>query len=234
MNSGKLAENLARVQERIHRACEKSLRPPDSVRLIAVTKYVDAGVVRLMAELGISQLGENRLQVAQPKIEALKDLPLRWHFIGRLQSNKARQVVSLFSEIHSVDRIDLVHELNHQAEVLREKGQPRKIPVFLQVNVSREASKTGVAPEDAQPVGEYLLDSQDLQWVGLMTMAPEVEDPEKVRPVFAALRELRDSLSRKLGQPLPQLSMGMSNDFEVAIEEGATDVRIGSLLYEGM
>ncbi len=234
MSVERLAENLGRVQERIRVTCECVGRDPEGVRLIAVTKYVDAVVVRRMTELGVTQFGENRLQVAQPKIEALAGLPIRWHFIGRLQTNKTRQVVSLFSEIHSVDRVELVHELNHQTEVLREKGQPKKLPVFLQVNVSGETTKTGVEPEDAQSLGEYLLDSKDLQWVGLMTMAPEVEDPERVRPVFASLRELRDRLARRLAHPLPRLSMGMSNDFEVAIMEGATDVRIGSLLYEGI
>lgn len=234
MSHEKLAVNLFRVQERIREACARVHRPPESVRLIAVTKYVEPGVVEELAALGVTQFGENRLQVAQPKIEALSGLPIRWHFIGRLQSNKARQVVSLFSEIHSVDRVDLVHELSHQTQALREKGHPRKLPVFLQVNVSGEATKTGVEPEDAQSVGEYLLDCKDLDWVGLMTMAPEVEDVEKVRPVFASLRELRDRLAHRLGYPLPRLSMGMSNDFETAIEEGATDVRIGSLLYEGL
>ncbi len=234
MNLEKLAGNLFRVQERIRGACERSGRDPASVRLIAVTKYVEPEVIRQLYELGVTQFGENRLQVAQPKLEALGDLSIRWHFIGRLQSNKARQVVSFFSEIHSVDRIELVHELNRQASVLREKGQPKKLPVFLQVNVSGELSKTGVEPEDAQSAGEYLLDSQDLHWMGLMTMAPEVEDPEQVRAIFASLRELRDRLTRKLNHPLPRLSMGMSNDFEVAIEEGATDVRVGSLLFEGL
>lgn len=234
MSVDKIAANLAHVRERIRCACERSGHKPESVRLIAVTKYVEAEVVRMMTELGMTQFGENRLQVAQPKIVALAGLPVGWHFIGRLQSNKARQVVSLFSEIHSVDRIELVQELNHQTKLLRENGHPKVLPVFLQVNISGEASKTGVKPEDTESVGEHLLDSKDLNWAGLMTMAPEVEEVEKARPVFAALRELRDRLAQKLGHPLPRLSMGMSHDFEVAIEEGATDVRIGSLLYEGL
>jgi hypothetical protein len=232
MDLSPLERNLRRVRERIANACERVRRDPSEVRLVAVTKYVGPEVARALFDLGVADMGENRLPVAEPKLEALAGLPIRWHWIGRLQTNKVRKVLGHFQEIHSVDRSELVdalkHEIGKQADV-----RPR-IPVFLQANVSGEAAKTGVTAEEAFAMGKKLIEAPELEWVGLMTMAPEYHDPEQTRPVFAALRELRDRLSQQLGVPLPRLSMGMSSDFEVAVEEGATDVRIGSVLFEGL
>lgn len=229
-----LEQNLLSVRERIARAVDRSHRDPDSVRLVAVTKYVDAEVARLLHGLGVADFGENRIQTAEPKLEALCDLKIRWHWIGNLQTNKVRKVLGRFHVFHSVDRIPLIEALEERLEASVEEKPSPPLPVYLQVNVSGEGSKSGFSPEEAIRGGERLLESLRFEWVGLMTLAPYFENPEQSRPTFAGLREIRDRLEGRLGIRLPRLSMGMSGDFEPAIEEGATDVRIGSLLYEGL
>ena len=228
-----LKKNLDLVSERIEKACDRSGRSKQEVRLIAVTKYVEPAVARAMVELGVSDFGENRVQVAEPKLMELADLPICWHWIGTLQTNKIRKVLGRFQVFHSADRIPLIEALEERLS--RNPLQDgERLPIYLQVNASGEVTKSGFSVEDAIRGGEALLGSEHLEWVGLMTMAAHEEDPQQARPTFARLRELRDRLVERLGVDLPRLSMGMSHDFEVAIEEGATDVRIGRILYNGI
>jgi pyridoxal phosphate enzyme (YggS family) len=225
-----LNANLGEVRDRITRACERSNRNSSEIRLVAVTKYVGPDVVRALVSLGVRDLGENRLQVAAPKLEALRDLPIRWHWIGHLQTNKVKSALESFQVFHSVDRLSLVNELVRRLD----ETEREPLPICLQVNVSGEESKSGVSAEEVEELGEKVLDSPRLKWEGLMTMAPFAEDPEESRSTFAGLREVRDSLADRFKISLPRLSMGMSSDFEVAIEEGATDLRIGTILYGGL
>ncbi|MGG6309942.1 YggS family pyridoxal phosphate-dependent enzyme [Paenibacillus macerans] len=221
-----LKERIDHVEARIQAACERSGRKREDVHIVAVTKYVRADSTRAVLEEGIGHIGENRPQTAVPKWEALGGQGV-WHFIGHLQSNKVKDIIGRFQYIHSLDRLSLAKELEKRAEAL-----DTTISAFVQVNVSGEASKQGITPETA---AEFLRETAGLSRVkiiGLMTMAPIEEDPERTRPVFRRLRELRDELNA-LGvarEPLTELSMGMSGDFEVAIEEGATWVRLGTLL----
>ena len=222
-----LSRNLEDVRGRMAAACGRVGRAPDSVRLVAVTKTVGPEVIRLLPELGVTDIGENRVQVARAKREALGgDLGLRWHMIGRLQTNKVRHALRLFGMIHSLDRLALAQEIERRAE-----REHRPVEVLVQCNTSGEETKAGV--EDSELV--RLLDRlMELEWVrvrGLMTMAPIVEDAEETRPFFAALRKLAEKARAATGLPLPELSMGMTQDFEVAIEEGATMVRIGTALF---
>ncbi|MCM3698479.1 YggS family pyridoxal phosphate-dependent enzyme [Paenibacillus macerans] len=221
-----LKERIELVEERIQAACKRSGRNRDDVNIVAVTKYVSADMTRSVLEEGILHIGENRPQVAVPKWEALGGQGI-WHFIGHLQSNKVKDVVGRFQYVHSLDRLSLAKELEKRAAAL-----DQTVFAFLQVNVSGEASKQGVAPEEAAALLRGTADLTHVKIIGLMTMAPIVDDPEWVRPVFRKLRELRDELNARGGlkEPLTELSMGMSGDFEVAIEEGATWVRLGTLL----
>ncbi|GAB6935894.1 YggS family pyridoxal phosphate-dependent enzyme [Calditerricola yamamurae] len=228
VNGVTLAERLAAVKRRIQEACRRSGRREDEVTLVAVTKYVDAETVRALLDAGVTDVGENRVQDAVPKWEALGGRGV-WHFIGRLQTNKVKDVVGRFAYIHSLDRMTLAEELEKRA-----RQKDTVVRCFLQVNVSGEATKAGVHPDELVEFAREVAKLSRLRVVGLMTMAPIVDDPEETRPVFRALRELRDAL-RDQGIPgvdPVHLSMGMSGDFEVAVEEGATFVRIGSLLYK--
>jgi pyridoxal phosphate enzyme (YggS family) len=226
-----LANRLRAVRERIAAACARSGRIPEQVTLVAVTKTVSADIAALIAELGVEDLGESRPQELWRKAAALPDT-IRWHLIGHLQRNKVERTLPLTHLIHSVDSVRLLMALEEVAEKLM-----CTFDVLLEVNVSREASKHGFAPEELP--GVLVQVHRRLQFVhvrGLMTMAALEDDPERSRPTFAALRELRDSLWGETGPPheFNHLSMGMSNDFEVAIEEGATLVRLGSVLFEGL
>ncbi len=222
-----LSRNLEDVRGRMAAACGRAGRAPDSVKLVAVTKTVGPEVIRLLPELGVSDIGENRVQAARSKRESLGgDLGLRWHMVGRLQTNKVRHALRLFGMIHSLDRLALAQEIERRAG-----REQRPVDVLVQCNTSGEETKAGV--EDSELV--RLLDRLvELEWVrvrGLMTMAPIVEDAEDARPFFAALRRLAEKARAATGLPLPELSMGMTQDFEVAIEEGATMVRIGTALF---
>lgn len=229
-----LKRNLDGLNERIERACSRAQRDPEAIRVVAVTKYIDAETARELVALGPLDLGENRLPVAARKLEALQDLQIQWHWIGSLQTNKVRKVLESFSVIHSVDRLSLIEALETGFSEKRGEDPHKKLSVYLQINISGEATKSGVSQEEAPGFVERLRESQELECVGLMTMAPYSEDPENARPVFTALRELRDRIASDSGVELARLSMGMTDDFEVAIEEGATDLRIGRLLYEGL
>jgi len=210
-------DSCRRVLDRIQRAAVNSHRAPDSVRLMAVTKTVDPDRIRVAVESGINDIGENRLQEALPKQDALKDLSVRWHFIGRLQTNKAKKVIETFHCIQSVDRLELALKLNHYAT--------GRLPVFVEVELGKEETKSGVPQDKLPELMEQLKQCDHLEVRGLMAIPPFFDDPEKSRPFFARLRGLGDEYGLK------ELSMGMSHDFEVAIEEGATMVRVGTALF---
>ncbi|WP_046214760.1 YggS family pyridoxal phosphate-dependent enzyme [Paenibacillus wulumuqiensis] len=221
-----LQERIAHVQERIAAVCERSSRSVDEVQVVAVTKYVSLEKTARVLDAGLVHLGENRWQNAREKWEALHDRGV-WHFIGHLQTNKVKDVIGKFQYIHSLDRLSLAKELEKKAAEL-----DIRVNVFVQINISGEESKYGLAPEDAPALLQAVQQMPHLNVVGLMTMAPEVDDPEQTRPVFRGLRELRDRLNelKLTEQPMQHLSMGMSGDFEIAVEEGATFVRLGSIL----
>jgi pyridoxal phosphate enzyme (YggS family) len=220
-----LQENLTRIRSRIDQACERSGRQPDSVRLMAVSKNQPPERVAEAASAGLTLFGENRIQDAKVKIPLCPG-QLEWHFIGHLQSNKSRDAVSLFQVVQGVDSLALAEELQKQA-----LKQARSLPILLEVNVAGESSKFGWNPDRLLAELPQLNALNRLEVHGLMTIAPYAVDPEQVRPIFRRLRELRDRCTDLLGAPLPVLSMGMSGDLEVAIEEGATLVRVGTALF---
>ena len=220
-----LQENLTRIRSRIDQACERSGRQPDSVRLMAVSKNQPPERVAEAASAGLTLFGENRIQEAKVKIPLCPG-QLEWHFIGHLQSNKSRDAVSLFHVVQGVDSLALAEELQKQAI-----KQARSLPILLEVNVAGESSKFGWNPDRLLAELLQLNALTRLEVHGLMTIAPYAVDPEQVRPIFRRLRELRDRCTDLMGAPIPVLSMGMSGDLEVAIEEGATLVRVGTALF---
>ena len=209
--------NLGRVQEAVARACARAGRSPDHVLLIAVSKTMEAERIRLAIEAGVAALGENRVQEAKDKIAVLGH-PVPWHLIGTLQTNKARDAARLFDWIHSVDRLDLARELSRRAG-------DRVLNVLLQVNLGDEPQKGGIAPAEVKRLAESVAGLPGLRVRGLMAIPPAAENPEDTRPHFRRLRELRDELG------FEHCSMGMSADYEVAIEEGATMVRVGTAIF---
>ena len=220
-----LTDNLHSIQQRIASACERAGRGPDSVTLLAVTKGQPPDVVSEAARLGLTLFGENKVQEAKAKIPNCSGR-LRWHMIGHLQTNKCRDAVELFEMIQSVDSLHLADEINKRAE---QAG--RSIPILLEVNAVGEASKFGYRPEQLLADLPRINALPRLEVHGLMTVPPWTTDPNRLRPIFRELRELKARAEQTLGAPLPQLSMGMSGDFELAIEEGATLVRIGTALF---
>jgi pyridoxal phosphate enzyme (YggS family) len=214
-----LESNIKDVKRRIDQACRRSQRSPDEITLVAVTKGFEASLITAAFDLGIRNFGENRVQEAQGKITQLFELKpsVTWHMMGHLQSNKARSAVELFDIIHSVDSVKLAGILNRLAE--------KPLPVLLEINVSGESTKAGFSLDEATGAVKEIGQLTNLKLLGLMTVAPWVTEPEEVRPVFRRLRELRDELGLK------HLSMGMTDDFEVAIEEGATMLRIGRAIF---
>jgi pyridoxal phosphate enzyme (YggS family) len=211
--------NLERVRERIARAAERAGRRAADVLLIAVSKTVEAGRIRDAIAAGVAALGENRVQEARAKIAEL-GRPVPWHLVGQLQTNKAKDAVELFQVIHSVDRLDLVRELDTRA---RQRGRP--VDALVQVNVAAEARKGGVAPEGLADLLDAVGALDHVSVRGLMAIPPETAEPEAARVWFRALAKLRER------HALAELSMGMSGDFEVAIEEGATMVRVGTAIF---
>jgi len=220
-----LADNLKALQDRIANACARAGRDPASVSLVAVSKGHPPETVCAAADLGITVFGENRVQEAKAKIPLCPGR-LKWHMIGHLQTNKVRDALALFDMIHSVDSLHLATEINKAAE-----RSSRFVPVLLEVNVAGESTKYGYNPDALLADLPMLNALPRLEIRGLMTMAPWTPDPERVRPVFKRLRELKTKCEEILGAPMEHLSMGMSGDFEVAIEEGATMVRIGTALF---
>ncbi|MBK6940345.1 MAG: YggS family pyridoxal phosphate-dependent enzyme [Planctomycetes bacterium] len=226
-----LQRNLDAVRTRIAAAAAKGGRTADSVRLVAVTKSVGADVVReLLPLLPTPEFGENRIADAEERAAAVPAGPT-WHLIGHLQANKVRRALNLFSWVHSVDDLDLLARIDRIAQELGRR--PR---ILLQVNVSGEASKSGCTPEALRPLAQAAAAARHVEVVGLMTMAPLDREPEASRPWFRALRQLRDELARTGDMPAEfvHLSMGMTNDFEIAVEEGATLVRVGRALFLGL
>ena len=216
-----IRENFLRVMERIEKAAQRAGRDAKAVKLVAVSKTVESVRVKEAIEAGVSILGENYIQEAQKKIEEI-GRPVSWHFIGHLQSNKAKHAVRLFDMIHSVDSLSLAQELNRRAI--------QTIKVMIEVNLSKEASKFGSEEEKILTLAQEISKLDHLSLEGLMTMPPLFDSPEMSRPYFVALRELKEKMARE-GIPIKDLSMGMSNDFEIAIEEGATYVRVGTAIF---
>jgi len=221
-----LARAAARMREELAQAAQRAGRDPGQVTLVAVSKFHPAGDIRALAEAGQVDFGENYVQEALAKREELADLALRWHFIGGLQTNKARFVVGNFALVHSVDSLRLARALDGRASGL---GVVQDI--LIQVNVAGEEQKSGVDEAGLPELAEAVMGMPGLRLTGLMTMPPFFDDPERARPVFARLRRLRDGLEGRLGRPLPHLSMGMTGDFAAAVEEGATMVRIGTRIF---
>lgn len=213
-----IAANIAEVRRRTNAACERAGRSPDEVTLIAVSKGFAVDAIAEAVDAGQRDFGENRVQEAVEKIDALavRGITPRWHLIGHLQSNKAKTAANRFAIIHSVDSLRLAEELSRRAE---------RTGILLEVNAAQEASKFGFAPKEVAPALSSIARLPHLDVQGLMTVAPLSDDPEAVRPIFRELRELRDALG------LRELSMGMTNDFESAIEEGATMVRVGRAIF---
>ncbi|MFE4521345.1 YggS family pyridoxal phosphate-dependent enzyme [Cytobacillus firmus] len=219
----RVEKNLKQIETAIQEACTKANRKPEEITLIAVTKYVSAERAQEALEAGIHHLGENRDEGLLAKWEVLKDRPT-WHFIGTLQTRKVKNIIDKVDYIHSLDRLSLAKEIDKRAD--------RKINCFVQVNVSGEASKQGINPEEAADFISSLGDYKNLNIIGLMTMAPHTADKDLLRACFRKLKDLQKQV-KELGfdfAPCTELSMGMSNDFTLAIEEGATMIRIGTAL----
>jgi pyridoxal phosphate enzyme (YggS family) len=223
-----LKNRLERVKERIKETADACKRPVASIRMVAVSKTMPAEVVREAIEAGVTDLGENYIQEAKEKINALATYPVTWHYIGHLQSNKAKYAVRLFDLIHSVDSLKLAKELDKYA-----KKNDKIQTILIQVNVAREDSKSGVYLEDSVRLLREVSRLENISVKGLMTMPPYFNAPEKVRPFFAALRQFRDQIKKEAipNISMDELSMGMTGDFETAIEEGATMVRIGTAIF---
>jgi hypothetical protein len=234
----RIARNLERIRGDVAEACARAGRSPGAVSIVAVTKAVDFDAVRTLLDVGLTDLGENRVQQLAQRAEMVGaylqrrrnglPAPLRWHMIGHLQRNKVRHVLDVADVIHSVDSLRLAEELNTRAE-----RAGRKVDIFLQVNCSQEPQKSGVAVGAATHLAELICTLKSVRLLGLMTMAPLTDDPEQARPSFARLRELYEEMRRDKigGDALRHLSMGMSQDYTVAVEEGATVLRIGTALF---
>src|SRR5438876_2655881 len=223
--SGRLEE----VRSRIDAAARRSNRSPEEVKLLAVSKSHPADIIRRAIEAGVSDLGENRVQEAEEKITEVGRSSARWHLIGHLQSNKARRAVTLFDVIHSLDSVALARRLESMCV---EEGR-EKLPVLIQLNLAGEATKSGIDKEELPELVETVAGCSHLSLTGLMSVPPFFEDTEKVRPLFRQLRELRDKLKSQgvFAEGQGELSMGMTHDFPVAIEESATIVRIGTAIF---
>lgn len=227
MREQELAENIARVRATMARAAERVGRAPEEITLVAVSKTKPVELVQMAYQQGITNFGENRVQEALPKIAAFHPADVSWHMIGHLQTNKSGKVVGNFAIVHSVDSLHLARTLNRHAE-----KQALRLPILLQVNVAGEASKEGMTPEETPALARQIAALPYLEIRGLMTIAPLVENPEEARPVFRGLRRLRDQLRDALPDVTwSELSMGMTDDYEVAIEEGATIVRVGRAIF---
>lgn len=221
-------ENIAAVRRRIAAAAERAGRNPDEIRLLPVSKTVPEDRIRLAIDAGLHQLGENRVQEATRKYQTLQELDVQWSIIGNLQSNKARDVASYAAEFQALDRLRIAQVLQRRLEAV-----DRHLPVFVQVNTSSEPQKYGIAPSDVPDFLDALQAYPNLEVQGLMTLAEFSSDVDRVRNCFALLRTVRDQVSQDTPELIGsgELSMGMSGDFEVAIEEGATVVRVGQAIF---
>lgn len=221
-----VSENVDRVRERIARAALRGDRRPEEVVLIAISKTFPAEAIRDAFEAGVRAFGENRVQEWESKQPQLTDLQASWHLVGHLQSNKARRAARLFDWIDSVDDIALAAKLDEAAGETNEW-----LAILIEVQLDPAESKSGVEQHKLPALAEGIAQLPHLQLRGLMAIPPFCEDPRDARPYFRRLRRLRDDLQTQLGRPLPELSMGMSHDFEIAIEEGATQVRVGTAIF---
>lgn len=223
-----ISANVKVIRERIARCCDRIGRDPGDVTLVAVAKTFPAEMVRDVVQSGVGDIGENYVQELLQKRVALGDEEIRWHFIGHLQSNKARVVAPFVHLIHAVDSIGLAQELDRRA-----REASRVLDVLVEVNTTGEGSKFGVRPDDAEALVRSMQPYLNLRIAGLMTIGPFLPDPEGSRPMFRALRNLRDSIAavQQRNVTMRHLSMGMTGDFEVAIEEGATIIRIGTAIF---
>ena len=223
-----IGERFENVRARIRAAAERAGRSPDEIQLIAISKTHSAAIVLEAVAAGVTDLGENRVQEAESKINEIGRDAARWHLVGHLQTNKARRAVELFDVIHSVDSVALVEKL----ERLCVEGERHELPVLVQVDLAGEQTKSGVDSASLPTLLEAFAGCDRVRLVGLMTLPPFFEDPECTRPFFKALRDLRDELKAQGHFHGPgELSMGMSHDYEVAIEEGATMVRVGTSIF---
>ena len=223
-----IRENLEQVRERIARAAQRVGRRPEEILLVAVSKTVPVERIREAIEAGVPALGENRVQEAKEKIQALGRTMVPWHLVGHLQTNKVKDALALFDLIHSVDRLSLAEELDRRARVAG-----KRVDVLVQINVAGEATKGGFRDDELRPTLEALAGLEGLRVRGLMAIPPEPQEPEESRPYFKTMRTLLETARgwRIPGLDLEALSMGMSADFEVAIEEGATIVRVGTAIF---
>ena len=223
-----LKDNIARVQERIAEACRRAGRRPEDVKLVAVSKTVPPDRIRAAYDAGLRDFGENRVQEANAKRAALSDLTVTWHLVGHLQTNKAKLARELFHCVHSLDSLRLAQKLDEAAVCSGDR-----LPVLIEVNLGEEQTKSGVREQDMLPLAEQVSRLATIELRGLMVLPPFFEDPEQARPFFRRLRELARTIeSASLpGVSMRELSMGMSHDFEVAIEEGATMVRVGTAIF---
>jgi pyridoxal phosphate enzyme (YggS family) len=218
--------NLERVRERIERAAARASRSPEEITIIAVSKTFPAEAIHAAYDVGLRHFGENRVQEFEGKQPKLAGLDAVWHFIGHLQRNKARRAVQLFHRVDGVDNLALAHAMQSEAA-----SQEKRLPILIEVRLSDEPTKTGIGEADLSALAESIVASSNLKLRGLMGVPPYFDDAGRARPYFRKLREMKDGLSQRLGLPLPVLSMGMSHDFEIAIEEGATEVRVGTALF---
>lgn len=219
-----IADNVARLRDRVGAALSRAGRAADAVTVVAVTKTFPAALVREVIRAGIADIGENRVQEMVSKAAGV-DLPCRWHLVGPLQRNKAAKAVEVAHLLHAIDGVRIAQTVDR---VAGERGQRAR--VLLEVNTSGEASKHGVGPGDAPAVADELARLENVDWLGLMTIGPVGIDPVETRACFRSLASLRADLRARTGLPLPHLSMGMSGDYEIAIEEGATLIRVGRVI----
>ena len=256
-----IAENLERIRERVARAAGRAGRRVEDVTIVAVSKTFPFEAIRAAYDAGLRHFGENRVQEWESKQERVADLDATWHLIGHLQSNKARRAAGLFNRVDSVDSLGLAQKLDAAVAegvgteaarlISSEKSQRNalrvatgqagatksgaangeRLRVLIEVSLGGESTKSGVAEADLAMLAEGVGGLANLELLGLMTIPPFLDDPESVRPYFRKLRELRDGLVRRVGRPLPVLSMGMSHDFEIAVEEGATEIRVGTGIF---
>jgi len=222
-----LQTRLTAIESRIQAACDRAHRVRKDVTLIAVSKTATADVAKVVSRLGVKDFGESRPQEIWKKSAAIPQM--HWHLIGHLQRNKLDKTIPMVSLIHSVDSERVLSALSDFG-----MGRGLPVPILLEINCSREESKGGISPDDAAKMGDMATSLPGVRFEGLMTMAAYGNDPEESRPTFVELRQIRDQLRTATGLKLPHLSMGMSNDFEVAIEEGSTYVRVGSTLFGGL
>jgi PLP dependent protein len=221
-----IARNLERVRAQIAQAAKRAGRSANEIVLIAVSKTFPVEAIRTAYDAGMREFAENRVQELETKRLKLPDIDVVWHLIGHLQSNKAKRAAQLFDRVDSVDNLPLAQKLNTAAG-----EQGKRLPVLIEVHMGGEATKNGIAEAELPTLARDIAELPHLELRGLMTVPPYSEDLERVRPYFRQLRALDQELGRELGRPLPVISMGMSHDFEVAIEEGSTQIRIGTALF---